>query len=418
MPRNAGSIAAEGFGNAWAFSRTPTLSPSLSLRQFRSELLPDLYAFQIALTAELLGAPKGDFAGSSAVPSAARVGIHLDCIGEIDTHADGSHAVGCHRDVIESHNKLRACIHAIVRTGCYAFTAILLHHPKAYLAEQRVACKAAASYPQDFSCRLLTREAIPARCGYEWITEVTPMSNHTMSAFDADLATIRSEVLVMGRRVEKFVVEAVSALTTRDIERARQLIALDSAIDSMQRDIETKTIETIARRQPLAIDLRELVGAFLIVSDLERIGDLAKNLCKRILLMETTPPIGLLRRIDLVSVPVLDCLRSVLDSYAQADVGKARSVWSADQEIDAAHGSLLRELLTRMVEDPRNIVFCAHLLFCSKNLGRMGDHATNIAEAVHYMVTGDRLAGERPKGDDLSVFRPPRQTICNPALKT
>jgi phosphate transport system protein len=130
--------------------------------------------------------------------------------------------------------------------------------------------------------------------------------------------------------------------------------------------------------------------------------------------MEASAPTGLLRRIDLVSIPVLDQLRGVLDSYAQADAGRARTVWSTDQEIDAAHSVLLRELVTRMVEDPRNIVFCAHLLFCSKNLERMGDHATNIAEAVHYMVTGDRLAGERPKRDDLSIFKLPRQTICNP----
>jgi phosphate transport system protein len=237
------------------------------------------------------------------------------------------------------------------------------------------------------------------------------MSNHTLSAFDADLFKIRSEVLGMGRRVEKFVMDAVNALTTRDTERAKQLIALDSAIDSMQRDIETRAIETIARRQPLAVDLRELVSAFRIVSDLERIGDLAKNLCKRTILMEASPPTRLLRRIDRVAVPVLDQLRGVLDSYAQADAGRAMSVWSTDQEIDAAHSGLLRELVTRMVEDPRNIVFCAHLLFCSKNLERMGDHATNIAEAVHYMVTGDRLAGERPKGDDLSLLRRPRAAM-------
>jgi phosphate transport system protein len=244
------------------------------------------------------------------------------------------------------------------------------------------------------------------------------MPNHTMSAFDADLATIRSEVLGMGRRVEKFVADAVKALTSRDTDLAKRLVTLDSAIDSMQRDIENKAIETIARRQPFAVDLRELVSAFRIVSDLERIGDLAKNLCKRTILMEAAPPARLLRRLELVSGPVLDQLRGVFDSYSQADAGKAMSIWATDQEIDAAHSSLLRELLTRMVEDPRNIVFCAHLLFCSKNLERMGDHATNIAEAVHYMVTGDRLAGERPKGDDLSVFRHPRQSICHPVLKT
>jgi phosphate transport system protein len=231
------------------------------------------------------------------------------------------------------------------------------------------------------------------------------MSSHTMSAFDADLSKIRSEVIEMGNQVEKSVGDAIAALTKSDLDLARSLVDLDARIDSMQREVETKAIETIARRQPFAVDLRELASAFHIVNDLERIGDLSKNIGKRALVMEAAPPAKLLRRIGRVSVPVLNQLRLVLDSYAERDADKALSVWSSDKEIDAAHASLLRELVTHMVEDPRNIVFCAHLLFCSKNLERMGDHTTNIAESVYYMVTGQRLTTERPKGEDLSFSR-------------
>jgi phosphate transport system protein len=231
------------------------------------------------------------------------------------------------------------------------------------------------------------------------------MSNHTMMAFDADLRTIRSEVIDMAAQVRESVENSIVALADRDLDLAAGQIEVDRVIDSRQGEIETRVIETIARRQPFAVDLRELVSAFHIVSDLERIGDLAKNICKRVLVMDTPPPPKLLRGIERVSREVQTQLRLVLQSYAERDSTKALSVWSSDKAVDAAHGSLLRELLTHMMEDPRNIVFCAHLLFCSKNLERMGDHVTNIAEDVYYMITGDRLNGGRPKGEDLSFLR-------------
>jgi phosphate transport system protein len=231
------------------------------------------------------------------------------------------------------------------------------------------------------------------------------MSNHTMMAFDADLRTIRSEVIDMAAQVRESVENSIVALADRDLDLAAGQTEVDRVIDSRQREIETRVIETIARRQPFAVDLRELVSAFHIVSDLERIGDLAKNICKRVLVMDTPPPPKLLRGIERVSREVQTQLRLVLQSYAERDSTKALSVWSSDKAVDAAHGSLLRELLSHMMEDPRNIVFCAHLLFCSKNLERMGDHVTNIAEDVYYMITGDRLNGGRPKGEDLSFLR-------------
>jgi len=234
---------------------------------------------------------------------------------------------------------------------------------------------------------------------------INPMPNHTMTAFDADLGAIRSEVIDMGDRVKTSVEASIAVLARRDLDLAVSQTELDCVIDSRQREIETKVIETMARRQPFAVDLRELVGAFHIVSDLERIGDLAKNICKRVLVMDTSAPPKLLRGVERVSMQVQTQLRLVLESYADRDSAKALSVWSSDKAIDAAHGSLLRELLTHMMEDPRNIVFCAHLLFCSKNLERMGDHVTNVAESVYYMITGNRLNGDRPKAEDLSFLR-------------
>jgi len=242
------------------------------------------------------------------------------------------------------------------------------------------------------------------------------MSSHTMTAFDADLSAIRSRVIDMGRRVREAVGNGIIALGERNLDLAQTLIGLDAKIDSMQREIETKAIETIARRQPLAVDLRELVSAFHIVNDLERIGDLAKSICKRALVTDSAPPSKLLRGIRRVSIPVLNQLELVLDSYAERDAAKAFSVWSSDEEIDAAHAALLRGLLTHMLEDPRNIVFCAHLLFCSKNLERMGDHTTNIAESVYYMITGSRLTGDRPKREDLSFLRSRRSVAGRPSF--
>ena len=233
---------------------------------------------------------------------------------------------------------------------------------------------------------------------------MAPIANHTTTVFDADLSAVRSEVIAMGALVRQAATAAVTALRRRDFPLAQQQIELDREVDGLQRRIETKAIETIARRQPFAVDLRELVSAFRIVNELERIGDLAKSICKRVILMDGAPRSDLVQAIQWVSGPVLRQLSDVLESYAKRDAAQALSVWSRDQEIDAAHASLLRELLTHMVEDPRNIVAGAHLLFCSKNLERIGDHTTNIAESVQYLVTGERLNSDRPKRDDLKAL--------------
>jgi len=157
---------------------------------------------------------------------------------------------------------------------------------------------------------------------------------------------------------------------------------------------------TIARRQPMAIDLREIVGAMRVAIDLERIGDLAKNIGKRVTAIESDfQPLKLIRGLEHMTDLVQSQVKSVLDAYASHDLPAAMGVWKGDEEVDAICTSLFRELLTYMMEDPRNISFCIHLMFCAKNIERIGDHATNIAETVFYMIEGQQMVNQRPKGD-------------------
>jgi phosphate transport system protein len=207
----------------------------------------------------------------------------------------------------------------------------------------------------------------------------------------------------MGGLAEKQIADSVVALARRDVDLARRVIALDPSIDALQRGIEERAILTIARRQPMAVDLRDIVGSLRVSNDLERIGDLAKNIAKRVVVLDGDITFNqVIRGVEHMTKLVLGQLKQVLDSYARRDVAKALEVWRKDEEIDAVNNSLFRELLTYMMEDPSNITFCTHLLFCTKNIERMGDHATNIAETVHYMVEGRPLADERPKGDDTA----------------
>ena len=223
---------------------------------------------------------------------------------------------------------------------------------------------------------------------------------HTAKAFDADLQDLARLVAEMGGLAEKQIGDAVDALSTHDITLAARTITLDDKIDHLQREIEEKAILTIARRQPMAVDLREIVGALRVANDLERIGDLAKNIAKRVSALDHEIQLTkVMRGVEHMSEQVLSQIKDVLNSYARRDVDKALAVWHGDEEIDAVNNSLSRELLTYMMEDPRNISLCIHLLFCAKNIERMGDHATNIAETVYYIVEGRPLADERPKGD-------------------
>ena len=224
------------------------------------------------------------------------------------------------------------------------------------------------------------------------------MVQHTMLAFDADLRELRAAIVEMGTRTQKQLTEAVNALVERNVELARKVRAADAEIDALQYEIEAKAIGTIARRQPFAVDLREIVGALRIANDLERIGDLAANIAKR------TEEIGEEKWANEITVQlrrmterVLEQLRHVIDSYEHRNPAEALEVWRTDQDVDALHNSMFRQLLTFMMEDPGNISLGMHLLFSVKNIERIGDHATNIAESVHYIVEGGAIAGERPK---------------------
>ena len=225
------------------------------------------------------------------------------------------------------------------------------------------------------------------------------MSEHIVRAYDKELDELGRRIAEMGGIAEKMVIEAMDALSGSDAALAHKVIASDERLDALQREIEETAVLTIARRQPMAVDLREIISAIRVAGDLERVGDLAKNIAKRSLKIggEARSPreiVGLKHMNDVAT----ELLKDVLDAFAQRDVERARAVWERDVELDALEDSVFRDLLTHMMEDPRNISYCAHLLFCSKNVERIGDHATNIAETVFYLVTGETLPADRPKG--------------------
>jgi phosphate transport system protein len=236
--------------------------------------------------------------------------------------------------------------------------------------------------------------------------EADPVSPpHTVASFDADLKALANMVADMGIRAGRALAEATRALTERNVQLAQQVIASDRGLDLLQHDIEEKAVTTLARRQPMAVDLREVVSAMRIAGDLERIGDLAKNVAKRVVALGDQPsPVNLETGLGALSERAGEQLAAVLQAYAARDDAAALAVWRADGEIDTMLTSLFRELLTYMMEDPRSIGFCTHLLFCAKNLERVGDHATNIAETAHYVITGEALIAERPKGDESVAF--------------
>ena len=230
------------------------------------------------------------------------------------------------------------------------------------------------------------------------------MPEHTVASFDEELGDLARKVTEMGGLAEQYVADAVTALVNRDTGLAQSVITGDERIDKLQQQVEESAIQMIARRQPMAHDLREIVAAIHIANDLERVGDLAKNTAKRVLAIETNfGQQRLVVGVEHISEMALAQLKAVLDAFAARDLSAALSVWERDSEIDAMYTSLFRELLTYMMEDPRNITMCTHLLFCAKNVERIGDHATNIAETLHYLITGTVLADERPKQDTTSL---------------
>jgi phosphate transport system protein len=230
------------------------------------------------------------------------------------------------------------------------------------------------------------------------------MTEHIVRSYDQELSELRQRIVEMGGFAEKILADATEALVKRNTRLAQEAITADKRLDVLQREVEDRAIMLIAKRQPMAIDLRQIVSAFRLAGDIERIGDLAKNIGKRVLAINGQyPPQKVLLGAQHLSALVLSQLKDVFDSYAHGNDELARKVWSRDDEVDALYTSLFRELLTYMMEDPRNITFCTHLLFVAKNIERIGDHATNIAETVQYLVTGEQPTDARPKSDMSSL---------------
>ena len=225
-------------------------------------------------------------------------------------------------------------------------------------------------------------------------------SPHIFRAYDDELKFLTRRIASMGGHAERMVDQAVTSLVNSDLALAQQVMRDDAVLDAAQREIDEKAIVIIAKRQPVAADLREIIGAIRIASDLERVGDLGKSIAKRVVAVtEVRQPVSLFRGLRSLSELALTQLKDVLDVYASRTVESIGSVRDRDGEIDAMYTSLFRELLTYMMEDPRNITPCTHLLFCAKNIERIGDHATNIVETVYYVATGEQMPIDRPKED-------------------
>ncbi|MCR6500834.1 phosphate signaling complex protein PhoU [Shinella sp. CPCC 101442] len=225
-------------------------------------------------------------------------------------------------------------------------------------------------------------------------------STHIVSIYDEELKYLSRRISEMGGTAEQMVADSVRALVTMDVALAQKVISEDVILDNAERQINDKAIVTIAKRQPMAADLREIMGTIRIAAELERVGDLGKNTAKRVIAVQSSGmPRKLARGLEHLAELALIQLKEVLDVFATRSVDKAKAIRERDDEIDAIYTSLFRELLTYMMEDPRNITPCTHLLFCAKNIERIGDHATNIAETIYYMATGSQPEGERPKDD-------------------
>ncbi|MDI6027790.1 phosphate signaling complex protein PhoU [Corticibacterium sp. UT-5YL-CI-8] len=229
------------------------------------------------------------------------------------------------------------------------------------------------------------------------------MGEHTVSSFDEELKNIDRLIRDMGSLAGSMVEAAIRALLSSDTAMAQTVISEDLVMDARQRALDEQAITLIARRQPMAQDLRAVLGAIRMAGDLERIGDLAKNIAKRVGAVGLAAPKDLSHSIDAMSKLVLDQVYGVIELYVGRQAEGLKMLRMDDQKIDVKYTSVFRELLTYMMEDPRNITACTHLLFCAKNLERIGDHVTNIAENAYFVVTGTQLPANRPKVDETAT---------------
>jgi phosphate transport system protein len=229
-------------------------------------------------------------------------------------------------------------------------------------------------------------------------------AKHIVTSFELDLKKLRDMIAGMGGLVERAVADATTALLEHDPAIAASVVEMDPKIDAEERAVEQFAVRLLALRQPVADDLRQVVSALKVITDLERIGDYAANVAKRSLVINKMASTFALTGLGQMARLVQQNLKTVIDAAGDGDPQKAVTVWRADQAVDDLYNTIFRELITYMMEDARSITACTHLLFIAKNLERIGDHATNIAELTYYAVTGDSLPDFRPKGDQTSAY--------------
>jgi phosphate transport system protein len=229
-------------------------------------------------------------------------------------------------------------------------------------------------------------------------------TEHIVKAYDDELKQLSNMISRMGGLAENQVAMAIEAVVRRDNAAATETIQSDEKVDQLEHEVDQFCVRLLALRQPMAGDLRRIIGALKISSDLERIADYGANVAKRALQLNQIKPVKPLYAIPRMGKLAQEMIKDVLDAFAESDVDKALDVWHRDEEVDEMYTSLFRELLTYMMEDPRNITACTHLLFIAKNIERVGDHATNIAETIHFLVEGGPFSQGRRQTHDGSVL--------------
>ncbi|MGN6519484.1 MAG: phosphate signaling complex protein PhoU [Dokdonella sp.] len=233
----------------------------------------------------------------------------------------------------------------------------------------------------------------------------TPQTHdHIVKSYDEELGRLTGELQRMGRLALAQLAAAVDAVIARDGHAAAKIVHDDAMIDALEHEVSHDVVRLLALRQPMARDLREILAALRIATDIERIGDYAANVAKRSIVLNQSAPVQLVAALPRLARIAQSLVADVLDAYRDYDADKALDAWTRDEELDERYTALFRELLTYMMEDPRNITPCTHLLFMAKNLERIGDHATNIAENVYFLVHGAPIARVRRKGDATSVL--------------
>ena len=229
------------------------------------------------------------------------------------------------------------------------------------------------------------------------------MNDHTVKSYDDELAHLSSIIARMGGMAEAQFVSALQALSKRDDSLAQRVIAGDTRIDELDQEVNTFAVRLLALRQPMAADLRQIVGALNISGEIERIGDYAANVAKRTVVLNHLPVAASIGGIVRLGELVQSLLKDILDAYVDRDVDKSARVWARDEEVDELYNVIFRGLIEQMTEDSGTITASTHLLFIAKNIERIGDHATNIAETLHFQILGTQPKGERPKGDTLGA---------------